>query len=100
MHAACEPRNQAHVKGSFGGRGPLQCKSLRTDAAGFHHFAHEVHRQNGIVITDLVMAFPEVSPARENSVGPGEEGFNNENRVDSAGTHYANRPDVWRILQA
>jgi hypothetical protein len=54
---------------------------------------------DGIVITNLVMTLPQLSPAHENAIRTCSEALNNKYWVHSACTHDPDHPDVGRILE-
>jgi hypothetical protein len=56
-------------------------------------------RNHGIVITKLVMTFVKLSATGKYAVHAGSKGLHDKNRVDSAGTHDSDRPNVWRVLK-
>jgi hypothetical protein len=70
------------------------------DTDGLHDFSGEVGGDDGVVITNLVMTFPQLSPAHENAVGPGGKAFHDEKRVHPTGAHNANGANIRRILKA
>jgi hypothetical protein len=55
---------------------------------------------NGVVITNLVMALPELSAAYEDAVRPGLKSLHDEQGVHPAGAHEADGPEVGGILEA
>jgi hypothetical protein len=59
----------------------------------------EMLRDHGIVITDLVMTFLQLSAAHEYPIGACREGFDDEQGIHSAGTHDSDRSDVRRVLK-
>jgi hypothetical protein len=52
-----------------------------------------------IVITNLVMTFPQLSSPHENAIGTCAKGFDDEYRVHSATTHDPDHPDVRWVLK-
>ncbi len=54
---------------------------------------------DGVIITNLVMTFPQLSSTYENAVSTCAKGFDDEYRVHSARTHNPDHPDVRWILK-
>jgi hypothetical protein len=54
---------------------------------------------DGIVITNLVMTFPQLSSTHENAISTCAKGFDDEYRVHSTSTHDPDHPDVRWILK-
>jgi hypothetical protein len=55
---------------------------------------------NCLRITILVMTFPQVSPANQDSVHPLDEGIQNEVGIHPARAHYPDNPDIGGILKS
>jgi hypothetical protein len=54
----------------------------------------------GIIITDLVMTFAELSAAHENTVCTGTKGLDNKERIHPSSAHDPYNSNIWRILKA
>jgi hypothetical protein len=54
---------------------------------------------NGVVITNLVMTFSKLSPAYKYTISPFMKGLHDKKRINSAGTHNPDSPDVRGILK-
>ena len=78
----------------------MQAQALRADTDGRQDFAGEVGGDDGVVITNLVMTFPQLSHADKNTVGPCGKALHDEKGVHPSGAHDANGADVGRILEA
>jgi len=71
-----------------------------TNACDIKQFLGQTDFLFGLNITFQVMAITEMSPGHQYAVGPVLERFENEQRVDPAGTHHTHGSDTGRILQS
>jgi hypothetical protein len=75
-------------------------ESFRADAGQVEQFLGEDNLFFGLYITFQVMAIAEMSPGHKHTITALPEGFNDEGRVNPAGTHDPHGSQVRRILQA
>jgi hypothetical protein len=66
----------------------------------FHYFPGNMRDNHSVVITNLVMAFSQLSAPDKDAIGSRLEGSHDEYRVHPAGTHNANGPNIGRVLEA
>jgi hypothetical protein len=84
----------------FGRRHPVNGKTLGINARIFQDRLDNGASGQGFFITFQVMAFPGMSPHDNDTVSPFAKSFYHHFRVDHAGTHHPDCPEVWRILDA
>jgi hypothetical protein len=69
---------------------PCLCEKLPAEMLG----------DDGVIITNLVMTFPKLSPAHKYTIGACRESFDDEQGIHSAGTHNSDCSDVRWVLKS
>jgi hypothetical protein len=77
----------------------MQGQPFRIDSRQFEDFPDHMDCQNGIVVTNLVVTFPELSPPDKNSIHTDAESLDDKNRVHSSGAHDPDGAHVGWVLE-
>jgi hypothetical protein len=99
LHPFGEFCYQFHIERGFGSRGPVQGEPVRMNPCLCEKLPAEVLSDDGVIITNLVMTFPELSPAHKYAIGACRESFDDEQGIHSAGTHNSDCSDVGWVLK-
>jgi hypothetical protein len=78
----------------------VQGQSFRIKTQTFQDFPGNLRGNDGVVITNLVMALSQLSAPDKDAIGSRLEGGHDKDRIHPAGTHDADGPEMGRVLKA